>query len=294
MVDYKIFYPILDELGGPVLIVLFSLLLYFEYKRPLRIWVVNLKSHIIRNFGVAIPALAILRLFLIPAEVAASFWVTQNEFGILYLFPLPNWMRYILAFLLLDYLLYIWHWLNHKIPFLWRFHNVHHTDLDLGVTTALRFHFGEIFLSSFFRIAGIILIGAGPVIVLIYEVLFQSSVAFHHSNLKLPFKLEKIINYIIVTPRMHGIHHSMVQRETDSNYSSFLTIWDRLHRTLRLNIPQDDIVVGIPGYSSDGYDHTVKGLLSLPFRKQKEYWKLPNGTTPERPAQKDNPFRLKP
>lgn len=281
--NYQVFFRILDVYGFPILVFLFFLFLFLQYKYPLRQWVKKISQRFLTNVAVAIPTFGVLRFILIPAEVAVAYWASQHEFGFLYFFSLPPWLHGILAFLLLDYLLYIWHWLNHKIPFLWRFHNVHHIDLDLGVSTAFRFHFGEMLFSAFFRVAGVLLIGAGPVAVLVYEVFFEASVAFHHSNWRLPYRLERVLSWIIVTPRIHGIHHSIVQREANSNYSNLLIIWDRIHRTIRLNIHQDDIVIGVPGYQEDGKDQTVKGLLTLPFRRQKEYWKLPDGTTPDRP-----------
>ena len=280
--EYRIFHPILDIYGAPVLIALFVLLFILQLRRPLRRWVGQIGRRFIRNAGVAIPSFAALRFVLIPAEVAVAYWATQHEFGLLHLVDLPAWAHGVLAILLLDYLLYVWHWLNHKIPFLWRFHNVHHSDLDLGVTTAIRFHFVEMLLSAAFRVGGVLLIGAGPVAVLIYEVLFEASVAFHHSNWRLPFRTERALSWLIVTPRMHGIHHSIVQRETNSNYSNLLTLWDRIHRTIRLNIRQDDVVIGVPGYLSDDYDQTVVGLITLPFRRQRDYWRLPDGTRPDR------------
>lgn len=280
--DYQIFHPVLDTYGAPVLIALFALLLLLQYRWPLRRWVRGMGRRCLTNAGVAVPTFAAVRLVLIPAEVAVAYWGAQHEIGLLYLASPPGWLHGVFAFLLLDYLLYIWHWLSHQIPFLWRFHNVHHTDLDLGVTTAFRFHFGEMLLSAVFRIAGVLLIGAGPVAVLVHEVAFEASVAFHHSNWRLPFWLERPLSWVIVTPRMHGIHHSIVQRETNSNYSNMFNLWDRLHRTIRLNVRQDDIVVGVPGYKEDGYDHTLVGLLTLPFRRQKAYWTLSDGTQPDR------------
>jgi hypothetical protein len=137
-------------------------------------------------------------------------------------------------------------------------------------------------LSAFFRAGGILMIGAGPIAVLIYEVTFEASVAFHHSNWRLPFRLERVLSWFIVTPRMHGIHHSIVKRETNSNYSNLLNVWDRIHRTIRLNIRQSEVVIGVPGYQKDDDDLSVFGLLTLPFRRQKEYWRLPDGTHPDR------------
>ena len=285
--DYQVFYPILDTYGGPVLLALFAILLYLQYRRPLRRWVQKLQRRFLTNAAVAVPAFLALRLVLIPAEVAVAYWAAGQQFGLLYLVGLPAWLQGVLAFLLLDYLLYIWHWLTHRMPFLWRFHNVHHTDRDLGVSTAVRFHFGEMLLSAAFRAGGVLLIGAGPVAVLVYEVAFEASVAFHHSNWRLPFWLERPLSWLIVTPRMHGIHHSIVQREANSNYSNLLNIWDRIHRTIRLNIHQDDVTVGVPGYHDDPYDLSLFGLLSLPFRRQKSYWERPDGSRPDRQEEGD-------
>ena len=231
----------------------------------------------------AVPSLLGLRLVLVPLEIGAAVWAAEQQFGLLHQFALSPWLHGVLSFMLLDYILYLWHRLNHHIRFLWRFHNVHHTDRDLGVSTAFRFHFGEMIMSAFFRAVGVVLIGAGPVSLLVYEVIFQASVAFHHSNWRLPYRLERVLCHLIVTPRMHGIHHSVVQRETNSNYSSLLTIWDRIHRTLRLNVAQASVTIGVPAYQDEGPEHsTIGGLLMLPFRRQRDYWRLPDGKVPDR------------
>ena len=156
---------------------------------------------------------------------------------------------------------------------MWRFHIVHHTDLDLDVTTAIRFHFGELIGSVFFRGAAVVLIGVSPLTALIYEILFEAATQFHHSNIKLPFRFEKTLNKIFVTPRMHGIHHSMVKRETDSNYSIIFSFWDRIHKTVRLNIPQNEIVTGVPSYA-DETELTIGQLLKLPFTKIRAWEKI--------------------
>ena len=279
--DYRVFHPILDICGGPILFALFAALLFLEYRWSLRLWVKAFLRRLLTNAMVALPTFLVMRLALIPAIVAAAYWAQQHEFGLLYLLPFPVWLHAVLAFLLLDYSLYVWHVLSHKVPLLWRFHNVHHTDVDLSVSTAIRFHFGEMVLSGIFRTAWVLLIGAGPLVVLVYEVVFEASVAFHHSNWRLPYRLERLLSWVIVTPRMHGIHHSVVRRETDSNYSNLLNVWDRLHRTIRLNVRQDEITVGVPGYR-DGHDLSVLGLLTLPFRRQRDYWRSPDGTRPDR------------
>ena len=148
---------------------------------------------------------------------------------------------------------------------------MHHTDLDLDITTAFRFHFGELIGSVFFRGAAVILIGISPFMVLIYEIAFEASNQFQHSNMNIPFRLEKVMNKILVTPRMHGIHHSIKKRETDSNFSIIFSFWDRMHNTVRLNIHQKDIITGVPVYP-DEQELTAGSLLKLPFTKIRQ-WK---------------------
>ena len=255
---------IFDIYGTPILISLFIILFLIETKFQLRKRVQSRWKRIIINFIVSIPAFVLLRLLFIPAMVWLAVKNETWQIGLNYLFNAPVIVTSIIAFLLLDYSNYIWHILLHKMPILWRFHLVHHTDLDLDITTAFRFHFGEMIGSIFFRGAAVLLIGVSPMMVLIYEILFEAASQFHHSNMKLPFRLEKALNKLIVTPRMHGIHHSMIRRETDSNYSIIFSFWDRLHKTVRLNIQQNEIVTGVPTYA-DERELTIGKLWKLPF-----------------------------
>jgi sterol desaturase/sphingolipid hydroxylase (fatty acid hydroxylase superfamily) len=228
-----------------------------------------------------------------PAAKWALRWSADKPFGLAHLIPLPGWVEFGVSFLLMDLAFYYWHVANHRLPILWRFHNVHHIDPDLDVSTAFRFHFGEIALSSLFSLAAVSLIGISGWAFAIYQVLFQAEVLFHHSNVRLPIHFERLLSKVLVTPRMHGIHHSQVQHENNSNFGTVFTWWDRVHRTLGLNIPQSQIVIGIPGYSL-AEDNRVGNALLLPFRKQRDYWRRPDGIVVEReetPAE-ENPARL--
>ncbi len=260
-----------DSFGTPILVTIFVILFFFESKFQLRKRVQSRWKRMFINFIVSIPAFALLRLLFIPAIVWLAVKNQTWQIGLNYLFTAPLAVKSIISFLLLDYSNYIWHILLHKLPILWRFHLVHHTDLDLDVTTAFRFHFGEMIGSVFFRGAAIALIGASPIMVLIYEIAFEAATQFHHSNIKLPFRFEKAMNKLIVTPGMHGIHHSMIKRETDSNYSIIFSFWDRIHKTVRLNIHQNEIVTGVPSYA-DEKELTIGNLLKLPFTKIRQ-WK---------------------
>src|SRR5437868_7842328 len=129
---WPIYQPILDQVGAPVLFALILLLLCLEYRNPLRRWVQSFSRRLLINTAVSVPSFAVMRLVLIPAEVVAAYWATKHRFGLLYLLAMPRAVRAILAFVLLDYTLFIWHVLSHRVPLLWRLHNVHHTDLDLS------------------------------------------------------------------------------------------------------------------------------------------------------------------
>lgn len=194
---------------------------------------------------------------------------------------LPAWVEAPLAVILMDYALYLWHILLHRVPLLWRFHVAHHVDLDLDLTTALRFHFGELTLSVPWRAAQIVLLGASPLSLSCWQTATFLSVLFHHSNVKLPVALERRLNRFIVTPRMHGIHHSIVPEETGSNWSSGLTLWDRLHGTLRLDVPQDAITIGVPAYRQPD-ELTLRKVLAMPFGRRRTAWQLPGGGQPGR------------
>ncbi len=218
---------------------------------------------------------------IVPWVFQLMTWSAKNDFGLLHLFNLWAPLKAIMGFLLMDLSFYYWHRVNHAFPFFWRFHNVHHVDPDLDVSTSFRFHFGEVFYSSAFRSLQILLLGISPLNYVVYELGFQCATVFHHSNLHLPIRVERWLNMIIVTPRMHGIHHSAVREETDSNFSVIFRWWDWVHGTLRLNIRQAEVVIGVPAYMQPD-DNRIVRLLVLPFRKQREHWSLPDGTEPQR------------
>lgn len=279
------FFPIFDFWGTPILIVLFVGLFLAETYRRLRRLKISRWERIKSNFGLALTAMPVLRLALIPALVLVARWAQTEGFGLLNWVAFPDWAGFMIGILLLDYGNYLWHVLTHRWNFLWRFHNVHHIDLDLDLTTGIRFHFGEVLLSVFFRGLLIAFIGAPAILVLIYEIVFEGATLFHHSNWKLPYKLEKALSWVIVTPRMHGVHHSIVKRETDSNYSIIFSCWDRLHRSIRLDIPQNQINIGVPSYRNPE-EQSVINMLTMPFNKPRP-WELPDGEVPERKCDGD-------
>ena len=268
-------------LSASLVVGAFGLLWLAERRRPLRRAVEPKGTHEARNLAVAVTAAAALQLVERPVVQTLTRLAERRGWGLVKLARLPRWMETALAVVLLDYTLYLWHVLTHRVPFLWRFHVAHHVDLDLDASTALRFHFGEIALSTVWRAAQVALIGVSPLSLTVWQTFLLLSVLFHHSNVRLPVEVERKLNLLVVTPRMHGIHHSIVREETDSNWSSGLTVWDRLHGTLRLNVPQDEITIGVPAYRR-AEEVGLAEVLKMPFAPQHSTWTLPAGVQPAR------------
>lgn len=246
-------------------------LFVLEQAFPLRRRTRRLGPRLLVNACLSVATYGVAAFLVRPVSLTTLGWAANRSFGLLRFGQLYRPIEFLLGFLLLDLSFYYWHRLNHRAPCLWRFHNVHHIDPDLDASTGFRFHFGEVALSSVFRVAQVAAIGPAPSTFLLYELVFQIETYFHHSNLRLPLALERPLNFLIVTPRMHGIHHSQVHNETDSNYSVVFSFWDRLNRTYRSDIPQDEITIGVPGYYEPD-DNRALAALSFPFRKQRDYW----------------------
>jgi sterol desaturase/sphingolipid hydroxylase (fatty acid hydroxylase superfamily) len=172
-----------------------------------------------------------------------------------------GWPGLVLDLLLLDVWIYWWHRLNHRLPFLWRFHEVHHLDETLDTTSALRFHFGEVVLSALVRAGVIILLAVPLTSVVVFEVLLLLSTLLHHSNLKLPLRFEKPLSLFIVTPSIHWVHHHAIKADTDSNYATVLSIWDRLFSSVSKTQRSVEMKIGVEGRA----EQTLPGLLIKPF-----------------------------
>jgi sterol desaturase/sphingolipid hydroxylase (fatty acid hydroxylase superfamily) len=271
--------------SGAAVLGAFGVLVWAETRRPLREHREGKVRRNIRNVAVAALSAATLQALEKPVVNPLARLVERRRWGLLKRFRLPPWAENILAVALMDYGLYHWHIMLHRVPFLWRFHQVHHADLDMDTSTALRFHFGEMAASVPYRAAQVVLLGIGPMPLSIWQTLLLVSVMFHHSDLRLPLRLERRLSRLFVTPRMHGIHHSIVDEEANSNWSSGLTLWDWLHGTLRLDVPQDEIDIGVPAYRRPE-DVTFPRLVEMPFKEQTRTDLLPSGAKPRR----DRPF----
>jgi sterol desaturase/sphingolipid hydroxylase (fatty acid hydroxylase superfamily) len=248
-----------------------------ESRRPLRVRRESKTRRVARNLATA--GLTALVTSVLQARLLAPVArrVEEERLGVLHQAALPRAVQTIAGVLLLDYTLWWWHFANHRVPLLWRFHLVHHVDRDLDASTALRFHFGEMALSTFYRMAQFRLLGISQSAASIWQALLLVSIAFHHSNLRLPAAVERRLVRWIVTPRMHGIHHSDYRAETDSNWSSLLSCWDTLHGTLRLDVPQEAIEIGVPAYQC-AEEVTLGRITALPFVEQRSDWTGVDGT----------------
>ena len=221
-----------------------------------------------RNLAIASAAGAIINFLEKPVADKLTKFIEKKRFGLLKIFCLPKILETVFAIVLLDYTLYLWHVLTHKVPFLWRFHRIHHADLDLTASTAIRFHFGEMTISVLFRAGQILLIGVSPNALKTWQFLLLLSILFHHSNVRLPKEYEDQLQKFIVTPRLHGIHHSVKKDEQDSNWSSGLTVWDFLHGTFRNDVPQNEITIGVKEFDEEN-EVTIGKMLLKPFQKKR-------------------------
>lgn len=246
----------------------FAVLYFYERRRPLRRQVKQKEIQTARNLAIASAAGAASFLIENPVAERLTKFVENKRFGILKIFRLPKFFETVLALVLLDYTLYLWHVLTHKVPLLWRFHRIHHADFDLTASTAVRFHFGEITISVLFRAGQILLIGVTPGAFQIWQTLLFMSIFFHHSNIRLPRDFEEKLQKFIVTPRLHGIHHSIEETEMNSNWSSGLSVWDQLHRTFRNDVPQEKIKIGVKGFNELN-DVTLTKMFIEPFTIKK-------------------------
>ncbi len=231
-------------------------------------------DRLLRNLALGAMSMAVIRLVETPLVRPLAERAERRRRGLAQGLPGPSWLRDAAAVLLMDYTIYLWHVGTHRMAWLWRFHVVHHIDLDLDSTTALRFHAVDMAISAPYRAAQVALIGVSPRALRVWQAWFFFSVLFHHSNLRLPLRWERALARVVTTPRMHAIHHSMVKGETDSNWSSGLSLWDHLHGTFRLDVPPHLITIGVPAYQSPQEARLVPSLR-LPFIRQRDAWALP-------------------
>ncbi|NIP14953.1 MAG: sterol desaturase family protein [Pseudomonadales bacterium] len=219
------------------------------------------------NLGLSAFNQVILRLLLPASAVVLAARMQQDGSGLLAQMTLPAWIDLIAAILILDLAIYLQHRLYHAVPVLWRFHRMHHADLDFDVTTGIRFHPVSLLLSGLIKLSVVLIIGPSPVAVLVFEVLLNATTMFNHSNLRIPPGLDRLLRLVIVTPDMHRVHHSSNPDETNRNFGFSFPWWDLLFRTYRDQpaLGHEGMTIGLEEFRSE-HELRLDRMLSQPFR----------------------------
>lgn len=236
---------------------------------PLRKKRDQLSSRLFKNSAMALLAFPFTRFLALPVVFLVINFTQTHQWGLLQVLELPPILENLLVIALLDYSLYWWHVSTHYFPLLWRFHQVHHSDKDMDSTTALRFHFGELLLSTAIRCLMAMILGFKLESLMLFDVMVTSFSLFHHSNLKLHPKLDLVLSKIVVTPLFHQSHHSFFQNETNANFSTIFNFWDKLHQSVVPKFPPEQITIGVPALEGEKLNFFL--LVRLPFMRLKSW-----------------------
>ncbi|MEW6602714.1 MAG: sterol desaturase family protein, partial [Nitrospirota bacterium] len=208
----------------------------------------------------------VLRLVFPVLAIGVAVTGQENSWGLLNNIEMPYWLAVVLGILALDFVIYLQHVMVHVLPALWQFHMMHHADLDFDVTTGLRFHPVEILVSMLIKLSAVAAIGPSPLAVLIFEVTLNGTAMFNHSNVKMPFNVDRLLRLLVVTPDMHRIHHSVTIRETNSNFGFNFPWWDRFFGTYRDQpaAGHEGMTIGLAQFR-DPKENNLLTMLKLPF-----------------------------
>lgn len=256
------------EIRLSVFLGLFAIMALWEIMAPRRGLVRPKGERWVANILLTAINAAMVRFTVPVLTTGAAFMAAENEWGLLNQVSLPYPAAVIVSVIALDMLIYFQHLVFHRIPLLWRLHRVHHSDLDFDVTTAVRFHPIEIFLSLLIKAGAVIALGAPVEAIVLFEILLNATAMFNHGNVRLPKALDAVIRLLIVTPDMHRVHHSVRPNETNSNYGFNLSIWDRIFSTYRAQPVDghDNMTIGLKEFREPA-DLSLPFLLIQPFRK---------------------------
>jgi len=241
----------------------------WEIVAPRRPLTISKTLRWLNNLGIVLLNNLLLRWLFPIASVGLALLAEQAQWGVLNQIDLPIWLSVIISVVLLDGMIYLQHVMFHALPLLWRLHRMHHADLDYDVTTGARFHPIEMILSLLIKFAVIMVLGPPAVAVLLFEVILNGMAMFNHSNIALPVKIDRWLRYLIVTPDMHRVHHSVINYEADSNFGFNLSLWDRLFGTYQAQPIEghQGMQIGLHQFREPKY-LTLPWLLSLPFLGQ--------------------------
>ena len=249
----------------------FVLVGIWEVLAPRRALTVSKSLRWASNLGLVVLNTVLVRLLFPVVAVGIAAFCAANGWGVLNHFHVPFWLAVPLAVMAMDFVIWLQHVMVHAVPALWRLHRVHHADLDYDLTTGSRFHPVEIVLSMLIKFATITVLGPPVVAVVIFEVLLNAAAMFNHGNIRLPAGLDRVLRWVIVTPDMHRVHHSVEIDETNSNFGFNLPWWDRLFGTYRgqPRAGQVGMTIGIHGHTDPREVARLDGMLLMPFRGEK-------------------------
>ena len=252
-----------------VFISVLIVIMLLEIVSPRRQLKLSRKLRWLNNLILIIINTIVLRLVFPFAAVGAALWCQINQVGVLNYLDISPIFKVIIAFVVLDFAIYLQHILFHFVPVLWRFHKVHHVDLDFDVTSGIRFHPIEMILSMLIKFAVIAVIGVPVLAVIIFEVVLNATSMFNHGNIRLPQKLDSLIRVFIVTPDMHRVHHSSIVKETNSNFGFNFAIWDKLFSTYIAQPSKGhiDMDIGLKEYKDSNTTQKLVNILKIPFFK---------------------------
>jgi sterol desaturase/sphingolipid hydroxylase (fatty acid hydroxylase superfamily) len=250
-------------------VAVFAAMALWEWRAPRRRLVAGRRPRWAGNLGILAIDILAVRLVSPTAAVGVALVAAERGWGLSPLLGLPYWAALVAGVVALDLAIYVQHVVFHHVPWLWRLHRMHHADLDIDVTTGVRFHPLEILLSLAIKMAAVAALGVPAEAVVIFEVLLNATSMFNHSNVALPQRLERIARWIVVTPQMHQVHHSIEREETDSNFGFNLPWWDRLFGTYRAEPKAGEagLVIGLPIFRELA-ELRITRLLTQPFRNK--------------------------
>jgi len=245
----------------------FVLVALWELASPQRVPKLTRRQRWTANMGLVFLNTVILRLVFPVAAVGVAALSAERGWGVLNLVSVPYWLAVLLAVVAMDFVIWLQHVMVHAIPALWRLHRVHHADLDYDLTTGARFHPLEIMLSMGIKFATIVLLGAPVLAVVVFEVLLSACAMFNHGNIRLSPKVDRVLRWLLVTPDMHRVHHSVEDDESNSNFGFNLTWWDRLFGTYadQPRAGQQGMTIGIHGHTDPQEVDRLRGMLAMPF-----------------------------
>lgn len=248
---------------------IFCGMVLWERFSPRRSLTQNRTTRWLNNIGLVAFNTLLVRLLFPAAAVGAAVYAEAKGWGLLRQAALPEWVAGITAIAVLDLVIYLQHVLFHKVPFFWRFHRMHHTDLDIDVTSGTRFHPVEILISMGIKIGTVVLLGAPVWSVIAFEILLNGTAMFNHSNILIAFEKDRVLRRIVVTPDMHRVHHSVIIKETDSNYGFNFPWWDRFFGTYRAQPEKGHtgMTIGLANYRDPKWLR-FHWMLVVPFFSQ--------------------------